>query len=332
MTKTFKLGAIFFISTLWLVLMRIGVMYIPLSDNVTSWLFSILVQVIGMGIIPCLLYKKWIGGDIKKGFHMKTKVHPMTYVFAVLLGFLMYYATTGVSLIYQNILGMLGYTHNTTGVGTIYSGWEVFAMQLITVAMLPAFFEEFVDRGLLMNVFRNEKNDKLIIVVLALIFAFAHQNITQTGYTFVGGLVIAFLAVKTKSIWPGVIVHFINNGLSVLFDYSTQTNGFSGKIYKAYWAYLNTNILVVMASWIGVGFVIFYILKYVAKLNFKKQEQEDTQVIAMSESIYKLFGDTNNELYQVPTKTKLWEYGMIIAALTLSVATTIFTFIWGVLR
>lgn len=332
MTKTFKLGAIFFISTLWLILMRIAVMYIPLSDNVTSWLFSFLVQIIGMGLIPILLYKKWIGGSIKEDFHMKKKIHPMTYLVAVLVGFLIYYATTGVSLIYQNILSLLGYVHNTTSVGTIYSGWEVLAMQIITVAMLPAFFEEFIDRGLLLSVFKNEKNDKLIIVLFALIFAFGHQNITQTGYTFFGGLVIAFFAVKTKNIWPGVIVHFINNGLSVIFNYSTQVGGYSGRIYEAYWTFLNQNILVVMASWIAVGFIIVYLLKFVAKINAKEKDNDEKKVVAMSESIYKLFGNRDNETYTPPTKTKLWEYGMIIAALTLSTLATIFTFIWGVIR
>lgn len=332
MTKTFKLGAIFFISVLWLVLMRIAVNFMNLSDNVTSWLFSFLVQVIGLGLIPLLLYKQWIRGDVTEDFHIKTKIHPLNYVLAIIIGFVLYYLTMGVSLIYQNILIMLGFTHITTGVGTIYSGWEVFAMQLITVAFMPAFFEEFVDRGLLMSVFRNEENEKKVIIILAIIFAFVHQNITQTGYTLVGGLVIAFMAVKTRSIWPGVIIHFINNGVSVVIDYTTQKQLPLGILYERFQDFMSRNILIIIATWIAAGFLIVYLLKLVAKLNHRKSEIQERKEIEMAESIYKLFGDGDTNEIVLPEKTRLWEYGMVLAGIVLAFATTIFTFIWGVLR
>lgn len=331
-TKTFKLGLIFFISSLWLVLMRIAVSYMPFSDNVTSWLFSFLVQVIGMGLIPFLLYKQWIKGDVKEGFHLKSKIHPLNYVLAVVLGFLLYYLTIGVSLIYQNIIIMLGFKHITTGLGTIYSGWEVLVMQFITVAMMPAFFEEFLDRGLLMSVFRKEEDQKKVIIILAVIFALAHQNITQTGYTLMGGLVIAFMAVKTKSIWPGAIIHFINNGMSVIIDYSSQKQLPLGVLHEKFYDFLNQNILIIFVTWIATAFLIVYLLKLVAKLNYQKSEQKEQREIQMAESIYKLFGENNDTVVLPREKTRLWEYGMVMAAVALTFATTIFTFIWGVLR
>lgn len=333
MTKTFKLGAIFFISVVWLVLMRIVVNFLNFSDNVTSWLFSFLVQVIGLGLIPLLLYKQWIkDGDVKEDFYLKAKFHPLNYVLAVIIGFLLYYLTMGVSLIYQNILIMLGFTHITTGVGTIYSGWEVLAMQLITVAMMPAFFEEFVDRGLLMSVFRHEENEKRVIIILAVIFALVHQNITQTGYTLVGGLVIAFFAVKTRSIWPGVIIHFINNGISVIIDYSTQKQLPLGNLYDNFQNFMSRNILIIIATWVATGFLIAYLLKLVAKLNYRKSEVQEQKEIEMAESIYKLFGDSQLKERALPEKPKFWEYGLVLAGSVLALITTIFTFIWGVFR
>lgn len=333
MTKTFKLGTIFFISVLWLVLVRIAVNFMNLSDNVLSWLFSFLVQVIGMGLIPLVLYKQWIkDGDIKQDFYLNKKIHPLNYVLAIIIGIVMYYLTMGVSLIYQSILIMLGFTHVTGSVGTIYSGWEVLAMQLITVAMMPAFFEEFVDRGLLMSVFRHEEDDKKVIIILAIIFALGHQNITQTGYTLVGGLVIAFMAVKTKSIWPGVIIHFINNGISVILDYSTQKNLSIGIWYEKFQSYMSKNILIIIATWIAAGFFIAYLLKLAARLNKSQILPKEVKQIEMSESISRLFGESDSQEIAMPTKPRLWEYGMVIAAVVLAFLTTIFTFIWGILR
>jgi len=337
MTKTFKLGAIFFICVLWMVLIRIAVGFMNLSDNVLSWLFSFLVQCIGMGLIPFVLYKQWIKGSVKEDFHLQTKINPLYYLIAVLLGFLLYYVTMGVSLIYQNLLILLGFKHVTTSVGVVYSGWEVLAMEFITVAILPAFFEEFVDRGLLMSVFRNEEDERKKLILMAVIFALAHQNITQTGYTIVGGLVLAFMALKTKSIWPGVIIHFINNGINVILDYSSQKQNFVGKIYDEFQTFLSNNIFLIMATWIATGFIIVYLLKIADKIS-KKEKKEEVQLqneIDLTERIYKLFGMDSQSSKQTPAlqgKTRAWEYGMVLASAALCFLTTLFTFIWGLLR
>jgi membrane protease YdiL (CAAX protease family) len=334
MTRTFKLSAIVFISALWFIAMRIVASFINLSDNASSWLFSFLTQVIGMGVIPFVLYKLWIKGDFKADFHISKKIPVMNYVIAVAIGFLLYYLTMGVSMIYQSFLISLGYTHVTTGVGTIYSGWEVLVMELLTVAVLPGFFEEFYNRGLLLTVFENEKDDRKVIIILAVFFALFHQNIVQTGYTLVGGLIFAFMIIKTRSIWPGVIVHFLNNAMSVIIDYSTQKGNYVGYVYEMYREFMYNNILIIFASWIAVAFVIAWLLKSMAAINKKQRmaEEEQKRLVDMSQSIYQLFGPAKSESQAVQKKTALWEYGLVIAAGVMCLAVTAFTFIWGLVR
>ena len=84
--------------------MRIVFSFVELSDNVSGWLFSIMMQVIGMGVIPFVLFKFWVKEDVVSGFSLKVKIPPVTYLLAIVLGFLLSYVTTGVSLIWQNIL------------------------------------------------------------------------------------------------------------------------------------------------------------------------------------------------------------------------------------
>ena len=114
MTKTFKLGAIFFICVLWMVLIRIAVGFMNLSDNVLSWLFSFLVQCIGMGLIPFVLYKQWIKGSVKEDFHLQTKINPFILSYRRIAGIFAVLCNDGVSLIYQNLLILLGFKHVTT--------------------------------------------------------------------------------------------------------------------------------------------------------------------------------------------------------------------------
>ena len=110
------------------------------------------------------------------------------------------------------------------------------------------------------------------------------------------------MALKTKSIWPGVIIHFINNGINVILDYSSQKQNFVGKIYDEFQTFLSNNIFLIMATWIATGFIIVYLLKIADKIS-KKEKKEEVQLqneIDLTERIYKLFGMDSQSSKQTP--------------------------------
>jgi membrane protease YdiL (CAAX protease family) len=340
MTKTFKLSVIFFISTLFLVVMRIVFSFINLSDNISSWLFSFAVQVVGMGLIPILLYKFWVKDDFLTGFYIKTKIPFKIYLLAIVVGFLFRYMTIGVSILFQTILRLLGYTHINSG-GTIYSGWEVLLLSIIVTAVLPAIFEEITDRGLTMRLFENVKEDRTKIIFMAVLFALAHQNIVQTGYTFIGGLVLAYLAVKTKSILPGVIIHFMNNFFSVLSGYSSQKNGVISFYENRFFQFVNSNFLLALISFALCALVLILVLRYIAD-SMKKESRKETPSQAENFYTYTPSGSNMeplNDLFGFSTpknilklRSKWYEYAFLYGAVALGVASTLFTFIWGLWR
>jgi hypothetical protein len=47
----------------------------------------------------------------------------------------------------------------------------------------------------------------------ALFFAVTHQLLQQSISAFVIGTMLAFVAVQTGSIWPGLLIHLIHNSL-----------------------------------------------------------------------------------------------------------------------
>lgn len=336
MTKVTKNCAIFFISTLWLVIWRIVLSFLNISDNVSSWIFSLIVQVVGMGVIPLVLYKFWVKDDIITGFSLKVKLSPVVYILAVALGFLLWYLTVGVSAIWQNILALLGFTH-INGVGTIYSDPGVLVMELFTVALLPAIFEELTDRGLAMQMFKGIEDEKVVMVLMALLFSLAHQNITQTGYTFVGGLVFAYLALKTKSIIPGMIIHFINNAISVVGGYSEQHNGFIAAVEDKIYAFINGHFFLAILTWVAVAFIIVAVLRYIAGLSRKEEIErpaEDSVYYYPNKMKYvdDLFGSGSKKDLTKTTAPKWYEYAFLYGAIAMMALTTVFTFIWGVLR
>jgi membrane protease YdiL (CAAX protease family) len=90
-------------------------------------------------------------------------------------------------------------------------------LMILTVAILPAFVEEFAFRGVVMGTLRPYSEGAAILISSAT-FALMHGNFVQMPFTFCCGLVFAYIDIKCNSLLPSVIVHFLNNGLSVAAD------------------------------------------------------------------------------------------------------------------
>lgn len=119
----------------------------------------------------------------------------------------------------NNTFGLFG-IENTGGSFDV-SGEPNVLIYFLTVAILPAFAEEFAFRGIVMGSLR-PYSEGLAILVSSATFALMHGNFVQLPFTFCCGLVFAFIDIKTNSLLPSIIIHFFNNGLSVLFDILTS--------------------------------------------------------------------------------------------------------------
>lgn len=115
----------------------------------------------------------------------------------------------------SNTFGLFG-VENSGGSFDVGSEPNVL-IYFLTVAVLPALVEEFAFRGVVMGALR-PYSEALAILVSSAAFALMHGNFVQLPFTFCCGLVFAFIDIKSNSLLPSIIVHFLNNGLSVLFD------------------------------------------------------------------------------------------------------------------
>ena len=87
---------------------------------------------------------------------------------------------------------------------------------VLCLAAVPAVCEELAFRGFILSGCRNLGNDRRAIVVSALFFGIAHGLLQQSINTFVVGLILGYLAVRSRSLLPGVVFHFLNNATMVL--------------------------------------------------------------------------------------------------------------------
>lgn len=95
---------------------------------------------------------------------------------------------------------------------------------LISSAVIPAFFEELVCRGVIFGGYRNTPS-WYALVIPALFFGLLHLNFQQAIYAFAGGIFFALLVKATGSLWSSIAAHFTINGLqSVIVYFASQTD------------------------------------------------------------------------------------------------------------
>jgi membrane protease YdiL (CAAX protease family) len=90
-----------------------------------------------------------------------------------------------------------------------------YATLLVAVFIAP-FCEEIFFRGFVFPGLRNGMAVGWAIVFSALLFGVAHADPGSFVVLFIIGIALAFLRWRTKSIWPGMILHMLNNGIGAL--------------------------------------------------------------------------------------------------------------------
>ena len=163
-----------------------------------------------VGVIYCLIRKLRFASIFpfeKIGAGFLTQLCVVGLTFSLMSNYV-------VSLV-NGVFGLFG-IENTGGSFEVGDQPNVL-LYLLVVAVLPAFAEEFAFRGIIMGVLR-PYSEGLAILISSAAFALMHGNFVQLPFTFCCGLVFAFIDVKTNSLLPSIIIHFLNNGLSVLSD------------------------------------------------------------------------------------------------------------------
>ncbi len=93
-----------------------------------------------------------------------------------------------------------------------------FAFSVLSVAVFPAFLEEFFFRGVLLGTL-SKFGKPFAIFTSSLLFGLIHGNLVQIPFAFLVGIILAFAVLESGSIWTGILIHFLNNFISICFKY-----------------------------------------------------------------------------------------------------------------
>jgi len=197
-------------------------------------LFTFIIQILILFMVPFLMYTlvfKQKPKDIFKSFGFR-KVSGKVLLCSVGMGIVAFFIIMFVSSFFSIFIQMLGYEPFVTyGSGEAMT-FPAFLLSLLTVAVMPGIFEEFSHRGMLLSGY-SKMGSVRTIVFSGLLFGLMHLNINQFFYAFVVGMLLALVALVTKSIWPSIIIHFMNNGINTYLDYASSNNLFGGNFNEA---------------------------------------------------------------------------------------------------
>ena len=257
----------FIILTLFVILRIISSLgWLDFAGDYVDTIFSFITQILILFLVPLLIYTfafKQKPANIFKAFGYR-KISPKIILCSIGMGFIAFFIIIFVSTFFSIFIQLLGYQPYVSYASNSKMTFATFLLSMLTVAVMPALFEEFSHRGMLLSGYSKLSSIRAI-VLSGLLFGLMHLNINQFFYAFVVGMLLATCALITKSIWPSVIIHFINNGLNTYLDYA-QSNNLFGANFSEFISFSNVNIF---ARFLLYSFIICIVVYCCIWLLFK---------------------------------------------------------------
>lgn len=242
----------FGVMVLFIVLRILTSVFAENIGAVDSYLISIFTQVGLLFLIPFLIFKFSMRAkthDVFENFRFN-KISLKAVLVAVGLGAIVFFLNVYVSNFFNSIIQLFGYKPAVSS-SSLPAEWWVLVLNLLCTAILPAICEEFLHRGMLMSgnsCFGVKKS----ILISGVLFGLLHLNIEQFFYATIIGLFLGYLCWSTNSIYPSMIIHFMNNALSVFLSFARAKGWAVGNLFGYISEFLTRNAV--------LGFVMFVLL------------------------------------------------------------------------
>lgn len=343
----FKISIIYFIAiTLIATLFALG--YWGIIDN--EYLSAFLIQIIVMFAVPMLAYTLLVSKNFKKTFGDCgfKKISVKTFWITILIGLVLYFLNCYVADIFAAITSLFGY-EKITNPTIVKLDYAFLLKELVLSCILPGFCEEFLHRGIMLFAGKKTRNPRYCLLISSLLFGLMHLNINQFFYAAILGCLIGYVGFVADSIFPCMIIHFMNNFLGNYIYYGAKLKWTLPTLINDITTFIYSHpIRLLLIMFTSIPLLLFLYKKLVDKL---QKEKAKTSL----KSIVKELGMTNisvaeaqekinmvNKLihqkqintllqYKANEKPKFYERIFIISSIILGLLITISSFIWGII-
>ena len=141
---------------------------------------------------------------------INTKITKEKFLFSLPLFFPIIASICVIAFLTNLVINYFGYSNSI-------SYEENIILAIILHGLIPAFLEEMLFRYIPLNLLF--ENKKYAVVLSSFLFAFAHMNLFQIPYALFAAIALSLITLATSSILPAMLIHFLNNLLSLLTIY-----------------------------------------------------------------------------------------------------------------
>ncbi len=188
------------------------------SNDIFQCAFDIILSVAGMYVPFAVLGRsmKKISGEENPVPLGRPLSIPMLFL-AVLSGLGICMVANYATSILNIIMTLFGIELSTPDIA-MPTGVLGVTLSVVRIGVVAAIVEESAMRGFVMGNLRRY-GDGFAIVMSAFLFGFMHGNLIQAPFALIAGMGLGYLSVKTGTLWTGIIIHFLNNMISVSVTY-----------------------------------------------------------------------------------------------------------------
>ena len=222
-------------------------------------------------------------------FYGYKKISVKAVCITIVMGLVVYVLNIFVATFFDVILQLLGYKFGSSS-GTGSYPVYMLIVNLIVTAVLPAICEETAHRGMLLKG-SSALGQKKAIIISALLFGLMHMNIEQFFYATMIGLFVGYLSIICDSIYPAMIIHFMNNAMSVFMGFSAAHNLPLAKIAVAFEGWFANNFALALAFSVLLAALLVWLLIYLTRKLF--METTGKNVVNLQQELYKEFAKTD---------------------------------------
>ena len=332
----------------------------------SSYIINLIIQVGIMFLIPVVVTTFVKNQNFSKTFQQFSfkAISFKEILIAIALGLIVFVLNIFVSTLFAFIFALFGYTAGSSSSVGADANLITLIVNLVFVAILPAICEETAHRGMLLSSLK-PLGMKKAILFSALFFGLIHLNINQFPFAFLVGLLLGCVTLFSRSIVPAMIIHFLNNGISVYLEYASAKNLFLGNfnsiVNKLFFSgNIFTNFVFILAAICLLGYLTINLLKALLKINAERSMKGYLNNLALHQLRQETLGDIATDKNQFPslaemlknrtqpvkveipyealgfymtpvTRLTSLEKTFFFASIILGSIITFFTFVWGII-
>ena len=196
--------------------------------------YLLIVQDLAIFIIPSCIIFRLLKSDTETGFEAFTVPRLKEVVLVIILAFCLFPITSFTGEInsameFPDWLSgvekwMVEHEDKANGILDLLVPSDtvnVMILNLFMIAVLPAFAEEMIFRGVFQRIFSNLfKSGHIAIWITAFIFSAIHFQFYGFIPRFILGLVFGYLFLWSGTLWLPIIAHFVNNAVPVVYTFA----------------------------------------------------------------------------------------------------------------